>query len=144
MSSLGPQALSGRVVNVEQQGRVLDLVKELPWADVDGAICGLEEALRLALEATDDAFTHWETVANDIGVEDEFSLAPDQVRDLSLEERLAYLARLVRSLALNYGVGAGFGDGTHVGEEHPYTPAAILRGLNDISWMPCTTERDVL
>jgi hypothetical protein len=131
------------MMNAEQQGRVLDLVKELPWADVDNAICGLEETLQLALEATDYAFPHWKTVANDIGVEDEFSLTLDQVQDLSPEERLAYLARLVRSLALNYGVGAGFGDGSHVGEEHPYTPAAILRGLNDISRTPCTPERDV-
>ena len=130
-------------MNAEQQERVLDLVAELPWADVDNAICGLEDALRLALEATDAAFPHWETVAEDIGVEDEFSLTPDQVRDLSPHERLAYLARLVRTLALNYGVRAGFGDGTHIGDEHPYTPAAILRGLNDISWTPCTPERDV-
>jgi hypothetical protein len=131
------------LLNAEQQERVIDLVAELPWGDVDGAICCLEEALRLALEATDHAFPHWETLAEDIGEEDEFSLTPEQVRDLSPQQRLAYLARLLRTLALTYGVNAGFGDGTHIGQEQPYTPAAILRGLNDISWTPCTPERDV-
>jgi hypothetical protein len=130
-------------MNAEQHERVIDLVAELPWGDVDNAICGLEEALRLALEATDDAFPYWEMVAEDIGVEDEFELAPDQVRDLSLHDLLAYIARLVRTLALCYGVNAGFGDGTHIGEEDPHSPAAILRGLNDISWTPSTPERDI-
>src|SRR5436853_575689 len=82
----------------EHQRAVLDLVKGLPWADVDGAICDMESALRLALEA----FVTWEEAAENQGFEDEFSLTPSQVRDLSPEWRLAYVARLLRTLALSY------------------------------------------
>ena len=123
-------------LTAEQQTRMIGLVVDLPWGDVEGAICGLEEALRLTLEATAEAFSSWDDVATDIGVADEFSLSHEQVQDLSPEERLAYVARLVRSLALNYGVNAGFGEGPLVGNESAESPAGILRGLNEISWMP--------
>jgi hypothetical protein len=130
-------------MHVEQQQRVLDLVTDLPWADVEGAICCVEDALRLALEATEDAFPMWEAVAEDNGFDDEFSLGPSQVRDLSPEERLAYVARLVRTVMLNYGVDDRFGDRPSVREAPSWTPAGILHGLNDISWTPVTSDRDV-
>jgi hypothetical protein len=51
---------------------------------------------------------------------------------MSSEEKLAYVARLLRSLALSYGVSAEFGGGRGelVGEAHEQSPAALLRGLN--------------
>jgi len=130
-------------MRVEQQAQVVKLIAELPWADVDGAICDMELSLRLALEATQEAFLMWEAAAEDNGFGDEFSLTPRQLRDLSPEWRLAYVARLLRSLALSYGVSTEFGGSSLVGEASGATPAAIVRGLNDISWMPCTTERDI-
>jgi hypothetical protein len=39
-----------------QQARVLTLLESKAWADMDNAICDLEAALRLALEATEDDF----------------------------------------------------------------------------------------
>ena len=42
-------------MDAEQQQRVIELVRELPWADLDGAICGFEECPRLAFDATRDA-----------------------------------------------------------------------------------------
>jgi hypothetical protein len=67
---------------------------------------------------------------------DEYLLTPSDVHDLSEEWRLAYVARLVKSLALMYG-GC---DDPLAGEAAPETPAGILRGLNDISWTPMTSE----
>jgi hypothetical protein len=125
----------------EHETRLLEVITELPWADFDGAICGMEECLRLALEATRDAFLNWDLVARVNDFADEFSLSLGDVEDLLPEERLAYVARLLRSLALNYGVSTEFGKGPLVGEADAYTPAGILRGLNDISWTPMTTER---
>jgi hypothetical protein len=57
---------------------------------------------------------------------------------MPLEERLSYVARLLRSLALDYGVSAEFGNGRGglVGQGHTTSPAGLLRGLNDSSWMP--------
>jgi hypothetical protein len=47
---------------------------------------------------------------------------------------------LLRTLALNYGVSTEFAADSLVGEARSETPAAILRGLNDISWTPVTPE----
>jgi hypothetical protein len=41
-------------MNAEQRARVLHLVSELPWADIDDAIRDMELCLRLALEATQE------------------------------------------------------------------------------------------
>ena len=129
-------------MNAEQQAEVIDLVSEQPWDDIDAAIRDMETALRLALAATGEAFLIWEERADNAGFQDEFSLTPDQLEDLSLEWRLAYIARLLRSLALSYGISAEFGGGRLVGEERSATPAAILRRLNDISWTQTTTQGD--
>ena len=124
-----------------QEERALDLLAELPWADVDAAIRGMEECLRLALEATGESFRMREEGAEENGFGDEFSLTQTLLDEPSPEWPLAYVARLLRSLALNYGVSAEFGGGPLVREAAAATPAAILRELNDISWIPLTTEQ---
>jgi hypothetical protein len=131
-------------MSTEQQARVVGLVSKLAWGSVDDALRDMELALRLALEATREAFRMWEESADDEGFEDEFALTPDQVRNLSPEWQLAYVSSLLRTLALSYGVSAGLGGGPLVGEADTNTPAILLRGLNDISWMPTTSERKVL
>ena len=54
------------------------------------------------------------------------------------EEKAAYVARLVQSLALAYGVSYDGGSRRYrerAGEE-PTAPAALLRGLNDLLHLP--------
>jgi hypothetical protein len=125
-------------MNEEQRARVVELVSKLPWADVDGAICDVELILRLLLDTTQDWLLMWDAEAAERGFHDEYLLTPSDVHDLSEEWRLAYVARLVKNLALMYGVS----DVRLAGEAAPYTPAGILRRLNDITWMPMTSERD--
>jgi hypothetical protein len=127
-------------MNVEQGVRVLELVNDLPWADVDGAICDFELNLRLLVDATRDSLLLWEAEADKRGFHDEYLLGADDVRDLSEEWQLAYIARLVQNLALMYGSG----DTSDAGEPARDTPAGLLRGLNDISWTPTTSERDTI
>jgi hypothetical protein len=57
---------------------------------------------------------------------------------MPLDEKLSCVARLLRSLALAYGVSAEFRGkrGGLVGEAHTSSPAALVRSLNDIAWMP--------
>lgn len=113
----------------------------MAWGDMDNAIRGLEICLRRALKATGEDFARWE---NDLGPGleqagfDEFNLPRNLIEEMPLDERLAYVARLLRSLALDYGVSAEFGGGRGglVGEAQTTSPAALLRGLNDIAWMP--------
>jgi hypothetical protein len=130
-------------VKLEHRGRVLALVDDLPWADVDDAIRAMEECLRLALHATRHALALWDDVAESNRFADEFSLTAGQIEKLSPEWRLAYAARLIKSLALNYGLADFEGARGAGGELGSETPAGILRGLNDIAWTPMTSDHDV-
>jgi len=126
--------------DAKQRASAWALIESMAWEDMDGSIRDLEAALRLALEATEDDLRRWE---EDIGPAleepdfDEFSLRAQTIAELSCEDRLAYVARLLQSLALHYGV-SGFG-AQQLGEADS-SPAALLRGLNDILWMPETDE----
>ena len=73
------------------------------------AIRGIEEPLRLALEATSTDFQRWEEGADDEGYEDEFGFTPEQVAALSHEWRNAYVARLLVDVAHAYGISANDG-----------------------------------
>lgn len=128
--------------NAHQQAQALDLLEQLPWGDMDYAICDLEICLGRALEATREDFLRWE---NDLGPAfeeagyDEFTLPRTLIDDMPIEEKLAYVARLLRSLALAYGAYYDFGvlrRASLVGEADKSSPATLLRGLNDILWMP--------
>ena len=57
---------------------------------------------------------------------------------IRLEAKLAYVARLLRTLAMAYGVTTDYlyASAPLVADEEPNTTAALLRGLNDITWMP--------
>jgi hypothetical protein len=124
-----------------QQQAALVVIERMVWGDMDTAICDLELCLRRALEATAEDFVRWE---NDLGLRfgeagfDEFTLPDSSIEEMPLDVRLSYVARLLRSLALHYGVSAEFGGGRGglVGEECEASPAALLRSLNDIAWMP--------
>jgi hypothetical protein len=84
------------------------------------------------------------------GIGDEFLLPAARVEEMSDGDKLAYLARLLHSFAFLYGVDPGFG--YLVPGEAPLerydrlesatrsSPGGLLRGLLDISWMPCTAS----
>jgi hypothetical protein len=127
--------------NGGQQVDALALLEQLPWGDMHYAIVDMEECLRRALEATRDEFQQWE---NDLAPEletdgyDEFTLPDELIEDMPPEQKLAYVARLLRSLALAYGVSADYPSASSalVGDEKSSSPAGLLRGINDITWMP--------
>jgi hypothetical protein len=125
-----------------QQTEALALLEEMAWGDY---LRNMEGALRLALEATTDDFYGWEEElgpAMEADGYDEFSVPPARLEELSLEEKVAYVARLLRTLALAYGVSAefGVGQGGLVGQAHQTSPASLLRGLNDVLWLPTAVE----
>jgi hypothetical protein len=129
--------------NSGQRGEAFALLEQMAWGDMDNYICTLETALGLALEATDDDFYRWEhelepTMQSE-GCEDEFSVTAARLEQLTSDEKLAYVARLLMTLALAYGVSEVRG-GRLVGEA-TMPPAALLRGLNDITWMPTGLHR---
>jgi hypothetical protein len=107
-------------------------VDKTPWGDVAGTLDATDEALRLALLVTRDDFLEWEARFEAAGV-DEFMLARQRA-PLSAKDRSALLARLIRDVALNYGMGTEIGD--HLGHisDEPYnasSPARVLLALID-------------
>jgi hypothetical protein len=114
-----------------QQEAALNLIESMPWGDTGPAIADLESTLKRALEATDGDFARWE---NDLGPRfeqagfDEFTLPPGLIEDMTTDQRLAYVARLLTSLTFAY---AGACDPE--GEVDDGSPAALLRGLDALS-----------
>ncbi len=68
---------------------------------------------------------------------DEFSVSVDQLDAMTDQWKLALVARLLRTVAIMYGVSTDYvADQPNVGQEATGTPAALLRGLNDIVCLP--------
>jgi hypothetical protein len=87
----------------EEVVQLVELVEKVPWADVEGAVSTLDEALRLARDATREPLAVWQA-AGEQRFGDEFSVAPSQFHNLSDAWRLAYVARLVETIALMHGL----------------------------------------
>jgi hypothetical protein len=117
--------------SADQRERAVALLEQIPWGDMEVAICGLEDVLRIALEATTEDFWRWEERIGpeiEAGGFDEYSMPPEMIGGMSDGDRLAHVARLLRSLALTYGVSAEFGidRGGLVGEAGD--PRLVRRG----------------
>ena len=110
----------------------VDLLEDLAWGDIPWSIDTIDRAMQLALEATSDDFARWEN-EDILGCIDEFSLTKQQVRDLSERWRLAYVARLLRTIAHEYGVNTELGNGV-LGALHadPKRIGSIMRRLDAI------------
>ena len=98
----------------------------------------MEVALRLLLEATgDDLLRYDEELEEEVEARwgDEFSVSLELVAEMSPERKLAYLAQLIKSLSLSYGVSLdGRGAGLVLVAGDAPSPAGLLRGLCDESW----------
>jgi hypothetical protein len=130
-----------------QQLEALALIESCPWGSLDDHIRDMETALRLAMEMTADDYWRWENEFRPVhefdaagNIQDELTYPADVVGEMSDEEKRAYVAGLIRVLALAYGVnselGLWHGGLPIVGEASPGSLAALLRGLNDICWLP--------
>jgi hypothetical protein len=105
-----------------QRTAAIDLLETLPWGDIERKIYGLEAALALALEAVGDAVRRWEEEGEDL-FGDEVTLSPEQVASLDSEWRFAYIARLLDTAALAYGVPS-FGSPGRNADGEPTSPAS--------------------
>jgi hypothetical protein len=119
----------------DQHRRVSDAIESVAWGDIDGEIRSLEDAMRRAVEATRADADRWDAELEGRYV-DEFSVDPSDVEDMDPAVRLAYVGRLVRSLALVWGVSGGYLGREAVGEASPGSLGHMVRTLNDITWLP--------
>jgi len=107
-----------------QANEILALTERTPWGDVDGGIQTIDAALKIAMQASEDEFLAWEEAEAE-GELDEFDPALP-ISGMPQPLRFALVARLVRSIALSYGVSTeigGLAPGTLCGDpSHVATP----------------------
>ena len=141
---LGEQPFLGSVLEAggrsrpqfDRQARIkaLAAIERNPWGDVVQAVEGVDQGLLLAMGATTGAFLLWH--ADDAGERrfgDEFELTPQQVDDLDPEWRLAYVARLIRTIALCWGVATEFSSSAlGTPDEEASSPGSLMRKLTAI------------
>ena len=116
-----------------QQLSAVGLLGDLAWLEFDARLVMMEEALRRALLATERDARAWDAqIQSDV-----FDVPGDVVQHLVPVARMAYVARVMRSLAFAYGGLASGEQGTQAISPmtHDHSPAALLRGLNDIVWL---------
>ena len=118
----------------DQHRRVSEAIESVLWGDIDGDIRCFENAMRRAVEATRADADRWDAEFEDRYV-CEFSVGPSDVEEMDPAVRLAYVGRLVRTLALAWGVSAGYRGREAVGEASPRSLGHMVRTLNDISWL---------
>ena len=126
----------------DQRRELIALVEAIPWGDMDAHIRTVEDALVRAVEATSEDFRLWQEQADDGGLHDEFALEPEDVDALTPEWRLAYVARLLRSLTMFYGLRvtefARNPSRLRVDED---SIAALVHGINDLVHLPTAPRR---
>jgi hypothetical protein len=126
-----PKQLSER-----QKREVIAVIESCTWGDMELHIRSVEAALERVLQATAEDFPLWEAEGEG-RYADEFSISEEDIAGMSAEWRLAYIARLVRSLALCYGVAtAEFGNAPPLLLAEPNSPGGLLRALNDLIMLP--------
>jgi hypothetical protein len=96
-----------RLNSIKRQ-RVIEAVEAAPWGDIAASSETVDHGLRRALDATALDFQRWEQEGIVRGERDEFSLERAEVEAMSTEQRLAYVARLLRSIALSFGTETEF------------------------------------
>jgi hypothetical protein len=114
----------------QQRQEVIAYVERVAWGDIEGAVKSVDEALRLAISLTRDDFRYWEDTFEDSS--DEFTLART-VDSLDPPERLALLARLIRSVAVCWGMKTELGGSPGEICWEPYHAAAPARDLLSIT-----------
>lgn len=124
----------GHQFSDDQRRRVAEAIESVAWGDTDRDIRCFEDVMRRAVEATRADADRWDAELEDRYV-DEFSVDPSDVADMDPGVRLAYVGRLVRTLALAWGVSAGYRGREAVGEASPRSLGHMVRTLNDISWL---------
>jgi hypothetical protein len=97
-----------RLNSVKRQ-RMIEALEEAVLGDIAASCETVEHGLRRALAATALDFQRWEQESSLRGERDEFTLESAEVEAMSAEERLADVARLLRSIALSFGTETEFG-----------------------------------
>ncbi|MDX6450622.1 MAG: hypothetical protein QOH16_671 [Gaiellaceae bacterium] len=102
-------------LNSVKRQRMIEAIEEAVLGDIAASCETVDLGLRRALDATADDFQRWEQGASLRGERDEFSLESAEVEAMSGKERLAYVARLLHSIALSFGTETEYNQQTSMG-----------------------------
>lgn len=89
-------------------GAILKVIDETPWGDIEVALRVIDEALTVAMNASRNGLHYWENNIDDSPWNDEFSVKDPS--GLTPEWRIALLARLLRTIAMAYGLRTDYDD----------------------------------
>jgi hypothetical protein len=115
--------------------RAVETIQAATWGDIDPALVGIHDAFTRLRELSHADLRFWEEYLEG-HLPDEFSISLQQVDDLSEQVRRAYVARLIESAYLLWGGGEA------VDVHRASSPGELVHELNDILWLPLTSDRD--
>jgi hypothetical protein len=116
-----------------QHQRLIALIERAPFGDLEPALIGVEYVLGLAMEATAEAFVLWEEHARERGYLDEFSLTGGDLAAMDADWKLAFIARLLRTAALDLGLPTEFNNNSNGRRSQRGTLASLLIALCEIA-----------
>jgi hypothetical protein len=132
-------------MNPDQFDGVTTELCKLPWGDVGPRIQDVRDTLEYLMLLTRDAFAVWENELADRFFASEFDLPLDVATALPTMQRLAHVARLVRSMAMTYGIRTDYALAPEdvldqIGEIQADSPAWILDRLDSAVYAGGTTD----
>ena len=118
-----------RVRSDEQIRRLLALL-DLPWGDLHPAIEFVAYTLSYLMKLTPEEFLVWEADP-EADYDSEFDAPVDEARARPPDWRLAHIARLIRSLAMVYGIETDYRRPLSESPvpPNPHSPAGVLAEL---------------
>jgi hypothetical protein len=124
------------------QGRaVAELLAGTPWADISNAAMSVEIVLALLLRVTAGDFATWEEAAENAGYENEYDVTDADLSAMPGALRRGYVARLIRNVALDFGVGTEYGGDVGVRRGDRDSLAFLVRRFCDIAAEESPEER---
>ena len=128
----------------ERIQRMHELVTKTAWGDTLFCIGSMKEMLPYMMRLSAQEFAAWEAGLGGDEV-DEFSVPLEDAFRQPVEWRLAHIARLIRSLAMSFGVDTNYGTPKLTDRVDPSSPAAVLNELSKIALLPTqATTRSAL
>jgi hypothetical protein len=129
--------------SIVQIARARKLLETTAWSDTHAAAKAVAEGLRYARELTQDDVIAGETELDGNRI-DECAVHPQEARAMPTEWRLAHLARLIRSIAINYGLDPDERTAQPTDRLNSNSPAAVLAELDEIVHLPPPTWEEEL
>lgn len=119
--------------SAERHARICRELSDFSWAETVASAHSVDEGLRLALEVMKSWGGRWDLAEASLGFSDEWSVDPKRMAELPDEHLLAWLQRILESIALMFGTETRWGSVTFPHEPYQAIVATerLLAGGED-------------